>query len=243
MTSVTTILTAENLLRIQTEFDTIMDSAKAWPVQTSKNNVTVRKSKDGHWIGQGSIPLGIAKTFELLTDQQARVTWDKVFDVYAYIDTVEFVDVGAVLGEVAAAADGTVKAGITYSRLTPAVGGMIASRDFVDATVVTKRPGTENKIHDLIWESLDPVVFKDYVASIKLPAPTKSTGSAVRGRNFLAGARVTKGDGDGESSCFMEYCIKSDIKGSVPVWLVDMGVGGSLDSIFAELRKEAAKHA
>ncbi|KAJ3264063.1 hypothetical protein HDU77_009471 [Chytriomyces hyalinus] len=235
----TTILTTENISRIKSEFDALMDATSAWPIVTSKGNVTVRKSKEGHWVGQGPIPLNVARTIQLLTDPSQRLLWDKVMDVYKYVEIVERVDHSKVLG--AAEADsGNVSAGITYTRLTPAVGGMISARDFLDASVVVHRPGSESKIHDLVWESLDPDVYGQYIASFNAPPGTKSTGAAVRGRNYLAGCRVTKLDTN-EEECWMQYCIKSDIKGSVPVWLVDLGVGGSLESIFAELRKEAAR--
>ncbi|KAJ3234831.1 hypothetical protein HDU81_001101 [Chytriomyces hyalinus] len=226
-----TILTTENISRIKSEFDALMDATSAWPVVTNKGNVTVRKSKDGHWVGQGPIPLNVARTIQLLTDPSQRLLWDKVMDVYKYVEKVESVDHSKILGP-DEAESGTVSAGITYTRLTPAVGGMISARDFLDASVVVQRPGSESKIHDLVWESLDPDTYGAYISSFSAPSGTKSTGAAVRGRNHLAGCRVTKMDTN-EDECWMQYCIKSDIKGSVPVWLVDLMQGAPVWNLHA----------
>ncbi|KAI9338471.1 hypothetical protein BDR26DRAFT_862936 [Obelidium mucronatum] len=231
-----TILTKERALAMNRDFEEMIADAKNWAIVSNRNNVTVRKrSADGQWIAQGVLAMPAKVAIQLLTEPESRLKWDKVFDNYVYVESQKFEasDVGI---------EGTfdVNFSVTHSRLSPAAGGMISSRDFLDTSLVVVADESESDPHhSLIWQSLDPLVHGDYISTVTIP-PSRSASSAVsiRGVNHLGGCRISIKEGmDKDKECHMDYCVRSDIKGSVPVWLVDMGTGSSLESIFAEIRK------
>ncbi|KAJ3066379.1 hypothetical protein HDU98_010329 [Podochytrium sp. JEL0797] len=179
------------------------------------------------------------QAIHLLTHPSTRLKWDAVMDNYNYVvekETFEGIDEGF-----------HVTAGVTHSRLEPAARGMIAARDFVDVSVVVvvADEGVKDPHYSLIWESLHVDTHKEFIDGLEIPGSRNAgvTAEAVRGHNFLGGLRVSHLEGSNtETECWMEYCVKSDIKGSIPVWIVDMGTGSTLDSIFTELRKTRPHH-
>ncbi|KAJ3083965.1 hypothetical protein HDU99_004480 [Rhizoclosmatium hyalinum] len=221
-------------------FEAMIADSVNWPVQSTRveylvvNNVTVRRrASDGQWIASGPIPHSLETAIRLLTETETRLKWDIVMDNYVTLGKVDYVLENGY----------KVAACLTHTRLAPAARGMISSRDFVDASLIVG-PGdadvtNKEAYYSLIWQSLDAEEHKDLLAKLELP-PAKHSNAAqsIRGINHLGGGRVSLREGmDGSKECWMDYCCRSEIKGSVPGWLVDMGTGGALESVFVEIRK------
>ncbi|KAJ3126587.1 hypothetical protein HK100_010181 [Physocladia obscura] len=236
-----TLLSTVNTERMNREFETMVSDSQSWPIYSLKNGITIRKRlSDNQWIASGMLPFDMATALELLTDPLTRLTWDKVMQTYMTLHHVQ-----VALPALPPACSAT--ASLTYTRVAPAVGGMISSRDFLDVSVVVHpATNTEDTVVDptenltnpalhysLIWESIGDTLSLNADVTPFLPATATP---AIRAHNYLGGCRLSPSS-DSPSSCIMHYCIRSDIKGSVPAWLVDMGIGGSFDSIYNELRK------
>ncbi|KAI9356979.1 hypothetical protein DFJ73DRAFT_821692 [Zopfochytrium polystomum] len=192
-------------------------SPEPWSVVSKSPVLTVKNRKVGsipvlQWIGEGEFQYPAEALYRLLTDTVARSKWDTVFAEYRSLHRL------------------SESTDITYSQTKPLVGGMISARDYIDLRVC--RVDASSGRHIMVWADVEASLVSALGADVPEVDPT---GKIVRGFNHPGGiVIVPRPDG---KSCFVHYTVHSDIKGTMPVWLVNKGTGGAIDSIFANLKK------
>ncbi|KAJ3216243.1 hypothetical protein HDU67_009753 [Dinochytrium kinnereticum] len=118
---------------------------------------------------------------------------------------------------------------LTYT-LTQAM-WIISARDYIDLRIIHKTPAA----YIVAWVTPDESLLPPHLAAVPADVDLKNI-QPVRGFNHTGGIRVTPVDGV-EGRCKVEYVVHSEIKGQMPVWIVNKGTGGAIDGIFANLRK------
>ncbi|KAJ4454671.1 stAR-related lipid transfer protein [Paratrimastix pyriformis] len=106
-----------------------------------------------------------------------------------------------------------------YNRSAAVLGGMVSSRDFLDFSCARCDPDGG---------------YTHGGSSIEMPSVPPVTG-CIRGRNYTCGTRVQPGDAP--NTVKVTYIIRSDLKGSMPQWVVNKAMVGVVSGFFAQLRK------
>ncbi|KAJ3328320.1 hypothetical protein HDU76_010165 [Blyttiomyces sp. JEL0837] len=214
---------------VLTAFRDIMDETKGNPWILQSNRTT--------------FPHPPTKIQNILLNTTQRPTWDHVMATYKLLPSPT------------PSTPATSKTyTITYTCTKPILGGLISARDYIDLRVTHFDEDKGSYI--MAWSGVNVKSNEDgeddddeleYINGFDLPEELRHEAGSevhaksgiVRGFNFPGGVYIVPVD-SGSSKVY--YTVQSDIKGQVPVWLVNKGTGGALESIFANLKKYLQQH-
>ncbi|KAJ3109518.1 StAR- lipid transfer protein 3 [Phlyctochytrium planicorne] len=172
---------------------------------------TVDWSPAMQWMGESEIEASAERVFSTLTDYEGRPKWDSVMAAYKNLRII------------------TEDVHLSYTLTQPIF--VISARDYIDLRVVRENPTS----YVMAWRSPEDGTFPDEWMAPPSDIELEKL-KPVRGFNHVGGIRVSKIEGE-PNKCKVEYMVHSEIKGSMPVWIVNKGTGGAIDGIFASLKK------
>ncbi|KAI9325333.1 hypothetical protein DFJ73DRAFT_870014, partial [Zopfochytrium polystomum] len=104
---------------------------------------------------------------------------------------------------------------------------MIAAREYVDFRIVVRNDG-KGRFYSA-WQAVEEGVGKKLLPESE---------GVVRGYNFVSGFMCESiGDGSQSKVCYM---IRSDLRGTMSLWVVNKGLSYTLDSFVAAIAKQMA---
>lgn len=184
-----------------------LPDVKVWSKAVPGSSVRV-------WRARGTLPASVADTARALLEPGFRSVWDPTFA--GIVDLVEFVD-----GDAAAAASGVQRKWLINRMWLQASHG-ISPRDFVAYQLIEADAGTGRRM--------------SVARSVAHPRGPEVAGF-VRGE-LLSGSgwRLEPVPGSPHTAVYthVTYC---DLKGWIPVWLINSAMADTYKHSFSQLRK------
>ncbi|KAJ3082236.1 hypothetical protein HK102_001844, partial [Quaeritorhiza haematococci] len=153
------------------------------------------------------MPFAPETILKLIWDTDSRASWDKPLSQTKIIKTLR------------------ENITVTHSITHPAAGGLVASRDFIDLNIWKadnpEKSEEPQKIY-MAWVGVPDESVSQFQGTL-LPMDERT----VRGYNQVSERVVEE---DGTTATQMTYTVQSEIKGSVPVWVLNRSLGGALET-------------